>query len=172
MFATLMECMDIYIKTWIQLAFPIYIIFLVVLLIITSRYSSRFFKLTSKRNPVATLATLILISYGKLFHIVLLAQPFSFAVLTFPDGITEYLWFPDGTVKYLTGKHIVLFIVALLILAFCIVYSFLHLLAAIIISFAILVGIGLIIATIPMFEHYSSCWHTEWLTFLCEHCGS
>ena len=55
----------------------------------------------------------------------LLAQPFSFAVLTFPDGITEHLWLPDGTVKYLTGKHIVLFIVALLILAFCIVYSFL-----------------------------------------------
>ena len=57
--------MDIYIKTWIQLAFPIYIIFLVVLLIITSSYSSRFSKLIIKRNPVATLATLILISIRK-----------------------------------------------------------------------------------------------------------
>ena len=117
--------MDIYVKTWIQLAFPIYIIFLVVLLIIISRYSSRFSKLVSKRNPVATLATLILISYGKLFHVVLLAQPFSFAVLMYPDGYGEVLWLPDGTVGYLAGKHIVLFIVALLILAFCIAYSFL-----------------------------------------------
>ena len=117
--------MDIYVKTWIQLAFPIYIIFLVILLIIISRYSSKFSKLISKRNPVATLATLILISYGKLFHVVLLAQPFSFATLTYPDGYREVLWLPDGTVGYLAGKHIVLFIVALLILVFCIAYSFL-----------------------------------------------
>jgi hypothetical protein len=117
--------MDIYVKTWIQLAFPIYIIFLVILLIIISHYSSRFSKLISKRNPVATLATLILISYGKLFHVVLLAQPFSFASLTYPDGYREILWLPDGTVGYLAGKHIVLFIFALLILVFCIAYSFL-----------------------------------------------
>ena len=117
--------MDIYIKTWIQLAFPIYIIFLVVLLIIISHYSSRFSNLISKRNPVATLATLILISYGNLFHVVLLAQPFSFASLTYPDGYREILWLPDATVGYLAEKHIILFIVALLILVFCIAYSFL-----------------------------------------------
>ena len=117
--------MDIYMKTWIQLAFPIYIILLVVLLIIVSHYSTRFSELISKRNPVATLATLILISYGKLFHVVLLAQPFSFAALTYPDGHGEVLWLPDGTVGYLARKHIVLFVVALLILAFCVAYGFL-----------------------------------------------
>ena len=56
---------------------------------------------------------------------VLLAQPFSYAVLTYPDGTNKVLWLPDGTISYLNGKHIVLFIVALLILAFCIAYSFL-----------------------------------------------
>ena len=116
--------MDIYMKTWLQLAFPIYIIFLVLLLIIISRYSTRFSKLIAKKNPVATLATLILISYGKLFHVVLLAQPFSYAVLTYPDGNTKVLWLPDGTISYFTGKHLVLFIVAVLILAFCIAFSF------------------------------------------------
>ena len=119
------EGMDIYMKTWLQLAFPIYIIFLVVLLIIVSRYSSRFSKLIAKKNPVATLATLILISYGKLFHVILLAQPFSYAVLTYPDGTNKVLWLPDGTIGYLNGKHIVLFIVALLVLAFCVAFSFL-----------------------------------------------
>ena len=119
------EGMDIYIRTWLQLAFPIYIILLVLLLIVVSRYSSRFSTLISKRDPIATLATLILISYGKLFHVVLLAQPFSFAALRFPDNATEVLWLPDGTVQYLAGKHIVLFIVALLILAICVGYGLL-----------------------------------------------
>ena len=117
--------MDIYTRTWLQLAFPTYIIFLVVLLIIISRYSSRFSNLIAKRNPVATLATLILISYGKLFHVVLLAQPFSYAVLTYPENTMKVLWLPDGTLQYLKGKHIILFCVALIILAFCITYSFL-----------------------------------------------
>ena len=117
--------MDTYVKTWIQLAFPTYIIFLVLMLIIASRYSSRLTKFIGKRNPVAALATLILISYGKLFHVVLLAQPFSYAVLTYPDGTNKVLWLPDGTIGYRNGKHIILFIVVLLILAFCIVYSFL-----------------------------------------------
>ena len=36
------EGMDIYMKTWLQLAFPIYIIFLIVLVIVISQYSSRF----------------------------------------------------------------------------------------------------------------------------------
>ena len=122
------EGMDIYIKMWLQLAFPIYIILLVLLLIIISRYSSRFSMLTAKGDPIATLATLILLSYGKLFHVVLLAQPFSFATLTFPDNATELLWLPDGTVGYLAGKHIVLFIIALLILILCVGRSRLDLL--------------------------------------------
>ena len=95
------EGMDVYLRTWMQLAFPIYIILLVILLIYISRYSTKFSTLIAKRDPVATLATLILISYGKLFHIVLLAQPFSFAALTYPDNHSEVLWLPDGTVKYL-----------------------------------------------------------------------
>ena len=119
------EGLDTYTKTWLQLAFPIYIIFLVALLIVVSQYSSKLSQIIAKRNPVATLATLILISYGKLFHVILLAQPFSFAALIYPDGSRKLLWLPDGTVGYLAGKHIVLFIVALLILVVCIAYSFL-----------------------------------------------
>ena len=119
------EGMDTFTKTWLQLAFPAYIIVLVVILIVVSKYSMRFSMLIGKRNPVATLATLILISYGKLFHVVLLAQPFSFADLAYPSGSIEYLWLPDGTVGYLAGKHIVLFVIALVILLVCLVYSFL-----------------------------------------------
>ena len=52
--------MDTYIKTWLQLAFPTYVILLVVLVIIISSYSAKFSNLIGKKDPVATLATLIL----------------------------------------------------------------------------------------------------------------
>ena len=54
--------MDAYSKAWLQFAFPTYLIAVLVMVIIVSKYSSRFVKLIGKRNPVATLATLILLS--------------------------------------------------------------------------------------------------------------
>ena len=51
--------MDTYTKTSLQLAFPAYVIFLVALIIIISSYSSRFSNIFGKKNPVATLATLV-----------------------------------------------------------------------------------------------------------------
>ena len=56
---------------------------------------------------------------------ILLAQPFSFVTLTYLDGPKKLpeMWLPDSNVGYLAGKHIVLFIVALLILVVCIAYS-------------------------------------------------
>ena len=60
--------MDTYTKTWLQLAFPVYVILLVVLVIIISSYSTKFSNLIGKKDPVATLATLILLSYTKLLE--------------------------------------------------------------------------------------------------------
>ena len=60
------EGMDTYAKTWIQLVFPFYIMFIVALVIIISSYSSKFSKVIGKKDPVATLATLILFSYATL----------------------------------------------------------------------------------------------------------
>ena len=55
--------MDAYSKTWLQFAFPFYVFFIVVAIIVISGKSTRFSKLLSGRNPVAALATLILLSY-------------------------------------------------------------------------------------------------------------
>ena len=52
--------MDGYAKTWLQLAFPLYVISLVFAIIIISDYSSKFAALFTGKNPIATLATLIL----------------------------------------------------------------------------------------------------------------
>ena len=108
------EGMDAYWKTWLQLAFPAYVIFLVAMIIFISERSTRFGRLIGKKNPVATLVTLILLSYAKLLHTVIAAL--SFAILDYPDGSRETVWLPDASVKYLSGKHIPLFLAAALIL--------------------------------------------------------
>ena len=113
--------MDTYIKTWLQLAFPGFVFFLVVLVIIVSSYSIRFSKLIGNKDPVATLATLILLSYAKLLEICF--KSLSVGILQYPDGTSEPLWLNDATIKYLSGKHILLFFAALLILLVGLVYT-------------------------------------------------
>ena len=115
--------MDTYIKTWLQLAFPAYVIFLVVLVIIISSYSTKFSNLIGKKDPVATLATLILLSYAKLVEVCF--KSLTVGILQYPYGSNERLrvWLPDATVEYLSRKHIPLFITAVFILLLCLVYT-------------------------------------------------
>ena len=118
--------LDTYIKTWLQLAFPVYIISLVVNIIIVSEYSPRFADLIGRKDPIATLATLILLSYAKLLSITITAL--SFTDINYPDGSQETVWLPDGNVKYFQGKHAALVIVALLIILIGVPYTILLLL--------------------------------------------
>ena len=114
--------MDTYTKTWLQLAFPAYVILLVFLVIIISSYSSNFSDLIGKKNPVATLATLILLSYAKLLEICF--KSLSAGILEYPDKHPgEMLWLPDATVKFPSGKHILLFIAAVFIILLGLVYT-------------------------------------------------
>ena len=115
--------LDVYIKTWLQLAFPLYIISLVVMVIIISEYSPKFAGLIGRKDPVSTLATLILLSYAKLLSVTITAL--SFATLDYPDGKQEIVWLPDGNVKYFQGKHIPLVFVALLIILIGLPYTIL-----------------------------------------------
>ena len=105
--------MDFYWKTWIQLAFPAYILLLVVLVIVISECSVKFAKTVGKKNPIATLDTLILLCYVKFLRTVIVV--FSFATLDYPDGSHHVVWWPDATVGYFSGKHIVLWAVAAII---------------------------------------------------------
>ena len=119
--ACLFEGMDAFWKTLLQLAFPVYVIFLVVMVIIISECWTKFARLVAKRNPVATLATLILLSYTKFLNTIIASL--SHAILVYPDGSHRRVWLPDATVDYLKGKHIVLFAIALLILLASVVYT-------------------------------------------------
>lgn len=106
----LFDGLDAYVKTWLQFVFPLYVIFLVVAIIVISDYSVRFAKLFTRKNPEATLATLILLSYTKLLRALIAAL--SFAQLQYPDGSHEIVWLLDANVDYLHGKHVPLFIAA------------------------------------------------------------
>ena len=118
--------LDTYIKTWLQLAFPVYIISLVVIIVLVAECSPKFAILIGKRDPVATLATLILLSYAKLVSITIKAL--SFAVIDYPDGSQETVWLPDGNVKYSQGKHAALVIVAFFTILVGVPYTILLLL--------------------------------------------
>ena len=80
-------------------------------------------KLIGKKNPVATLATLLLLSYAKLLEICF--KSLSIGVLKHPDGSSEMLWLPDATIRYLTGTHnvIPLFIVTIFVLLVGLTYT-------------------------------------------------
>ena len=117
------EGMDSYAKQWIQLLFPTYVLIMVAMIILVSERSARFSKLIGRGNPVSTLATLILLSYTKYLRATI--NIFSFAILKYPDGSNNFVWLPDANIAYLSGKHIPLFLAAVIIVTFGTVYTFL-----------------------------------------------
>ena len=106
--------MDEYARTWLQFVFPLYIWTLVGMIIIFSYYSSRISKVFGS-NPVSVLSTLFLLSYTKIIRTIITA--FYFTVLEYPNG-PKHVWLYDGNITYLHGKHIPLFVTALVTLLF------------------------------------------------------
>ena len=105
--------MDTYAKTWLQLVFPLYIWTLVIGMIVSSHYSIIATKLFT-RNAVKVLATLFLLSYTKLLRMIITSL--SFTYLTYPDKHETVVWLYDANIEYLHGRHIPLFIAAILTL--------------------------------------------------------
>ena len=106
--------MDAYSKTWLQFVFAVYIWVIVGLLIFASHFSQRFAKLLGN-NPVSVLATLILLSYAKILRTLISAIYVTY--LEYPT-YNRNVWLYDANIDYLSGKHIPLFLVALLIFLF------------------------------------------------------
>ena len=103
---------------------PLYVIFLVFMVVLISGRSKKFSQLIGKKNPVATLATLILLSYaGFLSNII---RIFSSGKLNYPGPngpVPKVVWLPDATVGYFSGKHIPLTVVAVFLLLLCVAYT-------------------------------------------------
>ena len=111
--------LDGYVKTWLQFVFPLYVWFLVAVIIVACRYSGRLSRLCG-RNAVPVLATLILMSYTKLSRTVTNALMMN----TLQCGEYKWrVWNVDGNIDYLGGKHAVLFAVSLFFLVTGLVYT-------------------------------------------------
>ena len=106
--------LDAYSKTWLQFVFPVYIWVLVGLTILLSHYSRRFANMLGN-NPVSVLATLILLSYAKILRTMITALYITY--LEYPT-YNRTVWLYDANIDYLVGKHIPLFIVAVLVFLF------------------------------------------------------
>ena len=74
-----------------------------------------------KRNPVATLATLILLSYTKLLQTIITSL--SFVSAEYPNGTTVTKWPQDASIEFGKGKHITLIVASIFILFFSLPYT-------------------------------------------------
>ena len=104
--------MDAYAKAWLQFVFPIYITALAAVLSVVSHQSKTLTKLLSNRL-VPLMATVVFLSWSKLFRIILTAL--SFTRLDYPDGSQQIVWLVDPSIVYLEGKHIPLFVAGVVI---------------------------------------------------------
>jgi hypothetical protein len=97
----------------------IYIWFLISLIVVVSHYSLTVAKYLGNFNPVAVLATLLLMSYGKILQAII--TPLSWGYLThmYTDTAENHhaIWLYYGKIGFLTDHgHIVLAVFAILVL--------------------------------------------------------
>ena len=111
--------MDMFAKTGLQFVFPIYIWLLSAAMI----YFSRRFKLVAKlagKNAVKVLATLFLLSFGKLLRAIISAV--SLAIVRTPK-LHKVVWLADASIDYMSGRHILLLVLACVAGVATILYS-------------------------------------------------
>ena len=107
--------MTAYMQTWLQFSFPLFVWILISLIIVISGYSIIVSKLIG-HNPIAVLATLLLMSYTKLLRIII--DVYSHAELSYPQNVTVTVWLKDANVPYLKSKHLILAVVTALVFIF------------------------------------------------------
>ena len=115
--------LDAYVYAWLQYLFPIYLWCLIGAIIVLNKLPIKIGGLFGN-NPVAVLATVVLMSYTKLLQSSIVAL--TYTQLDYPDNKTITVWLYNGTVTYFEGKHLYLAVAAILVIAFLILpYIFL-----------------------------------------------
>ena len=114
--------MTSYVKMWLQLFFPVFLMIIAFSIIIASRYSSRILRLTYKRS-LPVLATLFLLSYTSVLRTVLTVL-FSYSTITHaPSGRQELLWSVDTSVALFGLKFTVLFITCVVLFSILLFFN-------------------------------------------------
>ena len=117
--------MDKYSKTWLEVALIIYLYLLAGLLLAAKVKAKSYIlsKLFLSTNPAGVFATVLLITYTKILRVI--ATIFSHTAVAFPNH-TEYVWLADANVPYIRGKHIGLFILALVLSTYILMFTILN----------------------------------------------
>ena len=159
--------MTAYAQTWLQFAFPLYVWMLMGLIIVTCRYSVTLSKLIGN-NPIAVLATLLLMSYNKVLKIMI--DVYSFAPLDYPQHNTRLVWLKDGNVVFLGSGHLLLTVVTSLVLVFIFLpYTLLLLLGYKLYGFSGRKGLRWLNRLKPLLDSYYAPYNTHtryWTGFL------
>ena len=106
--------MDDYATMWLQIAYPIYLVFIATLLIMASRYCTTIQRLTARR-ALPVLATLFLLSYTKVLLTVSNVLFFYTSITHLPSNHTTLVWSVDANVPLFGVKFTVLFIACLIL---------------------------------------------------------
>ena len=124
--------MDDLAKTGLQFVFPVYLLVLSLTIVLFSHYCltwssactvscrHKISRSIGKRS-VNVLATLIYLSYSKVLRTVIAI--FTYSKIYLANETMIAVWFYDGTIKYLHGKHIVLFVSAMVVSVFLVLYT-------------------------------------------------
>ena len=109
--------MTAYAKVWLQFVFPLYIWFIIATIIVLCRYSTW---LSNKigGNVVQVLATLILLSFTKIFRT--FAPALAWIHLS---TNTSIVWYVDGNIPYFSPEHYILMAAAVLFLLLAVPYT-------------------------------------------------
>ena len=111
--------MTAYAKVWLQFVFPLYIWFIIATIIVLCHYSTW---LSNKigGNVVQVLATLILLSFTKIFRT--FAPALTWVTLPCKNASTT-VWYVDGNVQYFSPEHYLLMTAAVLFLLLAVPYT-------------------------------------------------
>ena len=110
-------------KTGLQFVFPVYLWILILIIIYVRKLYFRRIQTLSSRSALPILATLLLLAYSKVLRTTINA--FSLARVKSSNEGSFYVWQPDPNILYLTGTHILLFIVGItLFLCYVLPFAF------------------------------------------------
>ena len=99
-------------KAGLCLLFPFYLLTIVVVLIILSRFS---FKISNRiaNSSVQVLVTVVHLSFSKLLLAII--DVFTSAKIYYDSHNSSKVWYWDGSIEYGTGSHLILMIITLVI---------------------------------------------------------
>ena len=103
-------------KLWMQFLFPAYIFCIIIVIIILCKFSTKASDLFG-HNAVPVFATLILLSYTKLFRLIVPIFQFKHITVISNSSITDtqLVWAVDPNIPYTSFSHMSLVVVAILV---------------------------------------------------------